>query len=68
MLKITFIKYLPPVRAKLVPKFAQNLLKFGTSNISSIPNSILMSKISFTKYLPPARLKLVLKLKLLRSY
>ena len=77
MSKIIFMKYLPPVRPKMVPnvkmlrnywnlthvifrisqsrfwcqksaqigpkiKSAQNLLKFGTFNISNIPISILM--------------------------
>ena len=33
---------------------SQDLLKFGTSNISSVPTiSILMSDIIFMKYLPP---------------
>ena len=40
-----------------------NLLKFATSNISNMPNSVLMSKISFMKYLPPVRPKLIPKLK-----
>ena len=38
---------------------AQNLLKFGTCDISNIPISILMLKIFFIKYLPPVRPKLV---------
>ena len=96
MWKITFMKYLPPLRPKMVPKLkmliiywnlahvifqisrsrfwcqklfllnttclaqigpkiksAQNLLKFGTFNISNMPISILMSKMIFIKYLPP---------------
>ena len=67
MSKIIFIKYLP---AQIVPKIknVQNLLKFGTSNISSMLISILMSKITFIKYLPPAGPKLVPKLKVLRIY
>ena len=64
MSKIIFMKYLPIVEPKLVPKSknAQNLLKFDTSYISGMLNSILMSKISFMKYLPPVRPKLVPKL------
>ena len=45
---------------------AQNLLKFGTCDISNI--SILMSKIIFIKYLPPVQPKLVPKSKVLRIY
>ena len=44
------MKYLPPVRPKI--KNAQNLSKFGTCNVSSMPISILMTKIIFMKYLP----------------
>ena len=51
MLKMIFINYLPPVRPKL--KSAQNLLKFGTFDISNMSISILMSEIIFIKYLPP---------------
>ena len=58
------MQYLPPVRSKI--KNAQNLSKFGTSNISSMLISILMSKIIFMKYSPPVRPKLVPKLKMLR--
>ena len=49
-------------------KITQNLLKFGTFNISNIPISILISKIIFMKYLPPVRPKLVAKLKVPRIY
>ena len=44
-----FMKYLPPVRAEIGPKIksAQNLLKFGTFDVSNIPISILRSKIIF---------------------
>ena len=49
-------------------KNTQNLLKSGTSNISSMPISILMLKIIFIKYLPPVRPKLVPQLKMLRIY
>ena len=50
--KINFMKYLPPLRPKLVPKIknAQNLLKFSTLCISNISISILMSKMVFMKY------------------
>ena len=36
-------------------KNAQNLLNFGTLDISNIPISILMSKMMFMKYLPTVR-------------
>ena len=70
MSKIICIKYLPSVRPKLIQKIenARDLLKFGSSNISSMPNSILMSRASFMKYLPPARPIFVPKLKMLRMY
>ena len=56
MSKIIFIKYLPPVRPKLVPKLknAQNSLKFSTFDISNISISIFISKMAFVKYLPAA--------------
>ena len=69
MPKTTFMKYLPP-KPKLGPnwaqigpkiKNAQNLLKFGLTDISNVPISILMSKIIFMKYLPPVRPKLASK-------
>ena len=60
------MKYLTPVRSKI--KNTQNLLKFGTFNISNIPISILMARIIFMKYLPPASPKLVPKLKVPRLY
>ena len=65
-----FMKYLPPVIYHHVPKIknAQNLWKSGTSNISSMPISILMLKIIFKKYLPPDKPKLVPKLKMFRIY
>ena len=55
------MKYLLPVRSKLVPKLknAQSLLKFGTFNILNTHILILMAKIFFTKHLPPVRPKLV---------
>ena len=57
------MKYLTPVSPKLVLKLKfQDLLKFGTCNISGMPASILMSKIIFTKYLPPFSTTLVPKL------
>ena len=51
MSKMIFIKYLPTIRSKLVQS-AQNLLKFGTFDISIVPISYLMSKMIFIKYLP----------------
>ena len=110
MSKTIFMKYLPPVRPKLVPNTkvlaiywnfsqlifrtswsrswcqklflldttcsaklfpkinAQDLLKFGTSDVSNISISILMWQIIFMKYLPPVRPKLVPKLKVFRIY
>ena len=77
MPKIIFMKHLPSVRPKLVPKLkmlnlvnialwikmknAWNLLKFGTFDFSNMPISILMSKIIFLKYLTIIRPKLVSK-------
>ena len=63
MSRIIFINYLPPVRSKIGPKIksAQNLLKFGSFDISNMPISILMSKMIFIKYLPVVSPKLVLK-------
>ena len=49
-------------------KSAQNLLKFGTFDISNMAISILMSKMIFIKYLLPFRPELVPKLKMLRIY
>ena len=49
-------------------KNSQNLLKFGTCNISRMPNSILISKTSFMKYLPLVKPKLFPKLKMLKIY
>ena len=49
-------------------KSAQNLLKFGTFNISNMPISSLNSKMILMKYLPPVRPKLVPKWKMLRIY
>ena len=64
---MTFMKYLPPFRPKLVPKvkMPQKLLKFGITDISNVPISTLVSKM---KYLTLARPKLASKLKLLRIY
>ena len=64
------MKYLPPARPKLVPKFknAQDLLKFGVFDISNNAISILMSKTTFIKSLPPFRPKLFQKLKMLRIH
>ena len=46
------MKYLLPVRSKLVPKLKmlRIFLKFGASDVSNIPISILMSKIILMKY------------------
>ena len=49
-------------------KSAQNLLRFGTFDISNMPILILMSKMIFIKYLPPASPKFFPKLKMLRIY
>ena len=46
----------------------QNLLEFGTTDISNISISIVMSKIIFIKYWPLVQSKLVPKLKMLRIY
>ena len=56
--------------AQIGPKIknGQNLMKFGTSSISNMLITILMSKITFMKCLPPVRTKLVSKLKMLRIY
>ena len=61
MTKTIFMKYLPPVRPKLVKKIenVQNLFKFGRIDISNMQISILMSKMIFIKYLPPVRPKYV---------
>ena len=50
-----------PIGPKI--KIAQNLLKFGTLDISNMPISIIMSKMIFMNYLPIVRLKFVPKLK-----
>ena len=58
MSKIICMKYLRPVRPKLVPKIKndQNVLTFGTFYISNITILILMSKKkTFMKYLHPVR-------------
>ena len=51
--------------AKIGPKIksTQNLLKFGTLEISNMPISILILKMIFIKYLPHVRPILVSKLK-----
>ena len=49
-------------------KSTQNLLKFGTIDISNTLALIFMGNIVFIKYLPPALPKLVPKLKALRIY
>ena len=67
--KIIVMKYLAPVRPKLVLKLKfQDLLKFGTCNISGMPISIFMSKGIFIKYLPPVGPILFTKLEVLRIY
>ena len=58
------MKYFPIAQIKN----ARNLLKYGTSDNSKIPISILMSKTIFMKCLPPVRPKLVPKLKVHRIY
>ena len=112
MMKIIFMKYLPPVMPELAPKWkmlriywnlahlifqicrywfwcqkwflwsiyhllgsnwfqiksAQNLLKFGTFDVSNVLISILMWKIIFMKYLPIVWPKEVTKSKNLRIY
>ena len=47
---------------------AQNLLKFGTFDISNMPVLILISKIYFFKYILHVRPKLAQKLKMLKIY
>ena len=49
-------------------KSAQNLLKFGTFDISNMPISILMTKMIFIKSLQPVRPKLFPKLKIFLIY
>ena len=69
MPKIIFMKYLTTYLAQIGPKSknAQDLLKFGTTDISNILISILISKKKkFKKFLPTVRPKLVAKLKVLR--
>ena len=68
--KMVFMKYLPPFRAELVPKWKMLRIywNLGTFDISKITISILLSKIIFTKYVPLVRPKLIPKLKVLRIY
>ena len=68
--KMVFMKYLPPVRAELVPKWKMLRIywNLGTFDISKITISILLSKVIFTKYVPLVRPKLIPKLKVLRIY
>ena len=68
MSKIFFMKYLPTVRLKLVPKLKVVRIYWNLSHITNMSIWILMSKVIFIKYLPPARPKLVPKLKMLRIY
>ena len=66
MSKIIFIKHLLHLlRPKI--KTAQNLLKFGTFDISNIPISVLMSEIIFYEIFTSCQAKLTPKLKLLRN-
>ena len=67
---MSFMKYLPPAKSKLVPKLKMLRIywNLGTFDISNIPILILMWKIIFIKYLPFARPKLVRNLKVLRIY
>ena len=57
------LEILTTCTAQIGPKIksAQNLLKFGTFNISNMPISTLMSKMIFIKYLPPVRPRFVPK-------
>ena len=70
MSKIIFIKYLPSVRSKLVPKL--KVLRIYWNLAHSIfqicQSQFVMLKMIFTKYLPPVRPKLVPNLKMLRVY
>ena len=70
ILRIYFKHADPNFDVKVDPKnkSAQNLLKFGTFDISNMPISTLMSKIIFMKYLPPATLKFVLKSNMFRIF
>ena len=64
------LEILTTCTAQIGPKIksAQNLLKFGTFDISNMPVSILMSKMIFIKCLPRITPNLVPKLKMLRIY
>ena len=57
------LEILTTCTAQIGPKIksAQNLLKFGTFNISNMSISTLMSKMIFIKYLPPVRPRFVPK-------
>ena len=78
MSKIIFLKYLPPVRPKLVPnlKMLRIYWILGTFDISNIQIFILMSKIIFIKYVlntyyfheTLVQPKLMPRLKVLRVY
>ena len=67
---MVFMKYLPPVRPKLVPKWKilRIYWNLGTFDIPNSPILILLSKIIFIKYVPLVRPKMILKLKVLRIY
>ena len=68
--KMIFMKYLPPVKLKLVSKSKMLRIcwNLGIFDILNIPISILMWKLIFIKYLPLFWPKLVTKLKVLRIY
>ena len=68
--KMIFMKYLPPVRLKLLSKSKMLRIcwNLGIFDILNIPISILMWKLIFIKYLPLFWPKLVTKLKVLRIY
>ena len=79
MLKIIFIKYIPPVKHKVVPKLKMLTIYWNYSKCSEFieiwhiwyfgyPDLNLKSKMIFIKYLPPVSRKFVPKLKLQRLY
>ena len=70
MSKMIFMKYLPPVRPKMVPKSKMLRIywNFPTCDISNILISILLSKIIFIKYLRPAWPRFFPKLKMFKIY
>ena len=69
MSKIIFMKYLPPVRSKLVPKLKMLRIYWNLAHlIFKHVDLNLNVKNIFIKYLPPVRPKLVPKLKMLIIY